>query len=113
MGSFIEMLRGFVFVALLCYLCNGTSRPIVGILTQNREWGWPAVNNTYIAASYIKYIEMAGARVVPVFYKRDVTYFEEMYQSLNGILLPGGGQDLDKDPQLMNAALFFLKKSLD
>jgi hypothetical protein len=43
------------------------TRPIVGILTEPidpemAKWG----AKSFIAASYVKYIEMAGARVVPV-----------------------------------------------
>ena len=37
---------------------------IVGILSQ-KVWG---KNASYIAASYVKYIESAGARVVPILY---------------------------------------------
>lgn len=51
------------------------SRPIIGILSQ--EISPPLVNcvpyylsiskyKSYISASYVKYIEMAGARVVPI-----------------------------------------------
>ena len=40
------------------------SRPVIGILTQ------PGLNDEeYIAASYVKYAEAAGARVVPIRYE--------------------------------------------
>jgi hypothetical protein len=38
--------------------------PVIGIYTQDR----PGQNYTYIAASYVKYLEMSGAQVVPLFY---------------------------------------------
>jgi hypothetical protein len=41
-------------------------RPIIGILSQPGE---PAPDgSSYIAASYIKWVESAGARVVPIMY---------------------------------------------
>lgn len=48
----------------------------------------------YIAASYVKYLESAGARVVPI--RLNLTYleYEELFQSINGILFPGGGSNI-------------------
>lgn len=41
-------------------------RPIIGLLTQPGE---PApVGQSYVAASYVKWLESAGARVVPILY---------------------------------------------
>jgi hypothetical protein len=37
--------------------------PVIGIYTQDYDG-----NKSYIAASYVKYLEMSGARVVPLFY---------------------------------------------
>ena len=39
--------------------------PIIGIYTQTYN---DLPNETYIVASYVKYIEMAGAQVIPIFY---------------------------------------------
>ncbi len=39
--------------------------PIVGIVTQPSEYGWPNQDQSYIAASYVKFVEASGARVVP------------------------------------------------
>lgn len=45
-------------------------RPIVGVLTQEVGWHleskWPGQYSSYIAASYVKFIEGGGARVVPI-----------------------------------------------
>lgn len=49
---------------------NGTDAPIVGILVQEIAWHldrhWPDVYESYIAASYVKFIEGGGARPVPI-----------------------------------------------
>jgi len=89
-------------------------RPVVGIVTQALEYGYPTEHgNQYIAASYVKYVEASGARVVPIFYNNSnsMEYMRLMYQSINAVLFPGGGQDLDNSPLLMNTALFFLDKA--
>ncbi|CAF5181249.1 unnamed protein product [Rotaria sp. Silwood1] len=43
------------------------TRPIIGILTQPTPTSWLKPNRTtYLAASYVKYIEATGAQVVPI-----------------------------------------------
>lgn len=46
--------------------------PIIGILTQEISYHlnskWPGVFKSYIAASYVKFVEGGGARVVPIWY---------------------------------------------
>ncbi|XP_064094173.1 gamma-glutamyl hydrolase-like [Macrobrachium nipponense] len=53
-------------------------------------------NATYIAASYVKFIEAGGARVVPVFVNKDREYYEHMMKSINGLLFPGGAVAIDE-----------------
>lgn len=48
----------------------------------------------YIAASYVKYLESAGARVVPIRLNLTNEEYEKLFQSLNGVLYPGGSVNL-------------------
>lgn len=47
-----------------------TNTPIVGVLAQEIAWHlnqhWPGAYESYIAASYIKFVEGGGARAVPI-----------------------------------------------
>ncbi|RZF44121.1 hypothetical protein LSTR_LSTR014192 [Laodelphax striatellus] len=45
---------------------------------------------SYIAASYVKAVEAAGARVVPLLISQNEEYYQRKIQTLNGILFPGG-----------------------
>jgi hypothetical protein len=58
---------GLLLVALLVGVASAatTDRPIVGIVTQASEYGFPNQGESYIAASYVKFVEASGARVVP------------------------------------------------
>lgn len=44
--------------------------PIIGILAQEISWHlnkkWPDTYTSYIAASYVKFVEGAGGRAVPI-----------------------------------------------
>lgn len=45
---------------------------------------------TYIAASYVKNLQMAGAQVVPIFYNQNYLQLEEQLSKINGVFFPGG-----------------------
>jgi len=67
------------------------SRPIIGILTQ------PEDDLTYIAASYVKWIESGGARVVPIIHSSSSDVIKEQFQNLNGVVFPGGAAEFEGD----------------
>lgn len=65
-------------------------RPILGVLAQASDPDRKQLGDTYIPANYIKYIESAGARVVPVRIRESEDYYQKIFKSINGILFPGG-----------------------
>jgi len=73
------------------------TRPIIGVVTQPTET-LANLGSSYIAASYVKYIEAAGGRVVPIFHNSSYAELEHMFNSVNAIFFPGGGADLDNTP---------------
>uniref|UniRef100_A0A672HX08 folate gamma-glutamyl hydrolase n=1 Tax=Salarias fasciatus TaxID=181472 RepID=A0A672HX08_SALFA len=96
----------------LCSSCQasaGFSRPTVcppperlsalfpGVLAQENLPGDRfARGSSYIAACYVKYVEGAGARVVPIRINRTEEEYSKIFSSINGLLLPGGDVDLQK-----------------
>jgi gamma-glutamyl hydrolase len=73
------------------YSSNENTRPIIGILTQPAPSSWQKPNRTtYLAASYVKYIEATGAQVVPIRMNQSIEYYSYLFNSLNGVLFPGG-----------------------
>lgn len=77
-------------------------RPIIGILSQP---GDPAPDGmSYIAASYIKWVEAAGARVIPILYDMSDDEIRERFDVINGILLPGGGAKLEPGHRFYDTA---------
>lgn len=65
--------------------------PIIGVFTQPTSSydGDCSGNCLYVAASYVKYLEAAGARVVPVNYYASEEQLDELFSSVNGFLFPG------------------------
>lgn len=62
-------------------------QPIIGILSQEMP---ESLNNSYpghkqfIPASYVKFIEGGGARVVPVWINKTVSYYTSIMNKING-----------------------------
>jgi len=54
-----------------------------------------AGNYTYIAASYVKYIQMSGAQVVPIFAFSNTSALDTILSKINGVLFTGGGTSID------------------
>ncbi|KAL0977946.1 hypothetical protein UPYG_G00163630 [Umbra pygmaea] len=78
---------------VVCYHLN--YRPIIGVLAQeNLEEDVHAHGSSYIGASYVKYLESAGARVAPIRIHQTDEEYEKIFNSINGLLLPGGNVDL-------------------
>ncbi|KAK5579238.1 hypothetical protein RB653_008918 [Dictyostelium firmibasis] len=72
--------------------------PIIGILTQPIPSSFSVkYGDNYLMASYVKYIESAGARVIPIIYNQDNESLKNIFKQINGILLPGGDVDFEKE----------------
>ena len=58
----------------------------------------------YIASSYVKFVESAGARVVPIFYNSTTAELDTIFAAINGILFPGGGTSIANDTVIHQTA---------
>lgn len=66
---------------------ESNTRPLIAILAQK----YPKTSNqSYISANYVKFIESAGTRVVPIPHYFNRTKIEEIFKYVNGVLFPGG-----------------------
>lgn len=86
-----------------------TDRPIIGIMSQHlysRTFN-PDRTNTYIAASYVKFVEASGGRAVPIFVNQTKEYYKKLFDSVNGVLFPGGEADLESSGYLDAAKIIF------
>lgn len=94
------------------FSCSGDDpslhfRPLIGILSQPGDgdggllierMGWNSTNVSYIAASYVKFVEMGGARAVPLIYNEPLDTLLLKFAAINGILFPGGSASLRDGP---------------
>lgn len=80
------------------------NRPMIGIMTEpihtnetlsSKPMPIPDGATEYIAASYVKWVESGGARVVPIRYTWPKEKLLKIFRQLNGLLLPGGGASLE------------------
>ncbi|XP_032242688.1 gamma-glutamyl hydrolase isoform X2 [Nematostella vectensis] len=85
-----------------------TNRPIIGILAHDidddiiKKYG-----KSFIPASYVKYLESAGARVVPIRDNLTSDELKSLFLKINGVLFPGGDSDLWKSGYARTGAAIF------
>ncbi|MFQ6669113.1 hypothetical protein Gotur_034493 [Gossypium turneri] len=94
-------------------------RPVIGILSHPGDGASGRLNNdtnaSYIAASYVKFVEAAGARVIPLIYNEpEEILFQSISSSLNQVVDPKllstiGREDL----KVKNCALPILQVGLE
>ncbi|KAJ0402385.1 hypothetical protein ATCC90586_010016 [Pythium insidiosum] len=92
-----------VAVAAMCatVVSAANGGPIIGVFAQPI-----AKHGEYIAASYVKWVEMAGGRVVPISYNAPKEYLKSLVPQLNGLLFPGGAANVnDRAAYLYELAL--------
>ena len=75
---------------------NPQHGPVIGIYSQelfdtllkdtSMEYKW---TRSYIPASYVNFVRMSGARVVPVSAFREREYYDELLPQLNGVFFTG------------------------
>ena len=71
---------------------SSNDRPIIGIFAQPSDFiqQYPADQFSFIPSSYVKYVESAGARAVPFPYDLPHDQMKKLFNSLNGLIFPGG-----------------------
>lgn len=93
-------------------------RPIIGILAQKitdkllHKFYPYTKKRSYIATSYVKFLQSAGARVVPILDTYDDANLTKIFRSINGILLPGGGVNL-KNSKFFKTGKKLFKMAVD
>ncbi|ONI12371.1 hypothetical protein PRUPE_4G159900 [Prunus persica] len=69
-------------------------RPVIGILSHPGDGASGRLSNastaSYIAASYVKFVESAGARVIPLIYNEPPDVLFQKLNLVNGVLFTGG-----------------------
>ncbi|XP_069552650.1 gamma-glutamyl hydrolase [Brachyistius frenatus] len=100
----------FLFISFSCLASNSSAKrndkPIIGVLTQ--EYYLPTPNPTaFILASYVKFLECAGARVVPIMVNQTLEEYQTLFKSINGVLYPGGGASITSSGYQRAAEIFY------
>ncbi|MDG2870706.1 gamma-glutamyl-gamma-aminobutyrate hydrolase family protein, partial [Vibrio parahaemolyticus] len=73
---------------------NLNYKPVIGILTHPGDGASGRLSNatgvSYIAASYVKFVESGGARVIPLIYNESPENLNKKLDLVNGVLFTGG-----------------------
>ena len=77
--------------------------PVIGILTVPISKNKKKYNNirSYLSDSYVKWIEMSGAQVVPICFNWSNKKITSVLNQINGVIFPGGSVDRDTNSDYM------------
>ena len=84
--------------------------PVIGLLSQEiskKVIPESIDGSSYISAAYVKYIEEAGADVLPILTDWDEHKIRTIFKLINGVLIPGGGASLEDSKFMQNVRLIF------
>ena len=92
-------------------------RPVIGVVSEPLEHHAEALSfktnaTSYIAASYVKFLEASGARVVPLRFDSPRDQLAATLSGLNGVLYPGGGASLAADSPFFQGAQFIWEHAI-
>lgn len=100
-----------IALSIVCGLVPASTahdRPIIGVLVQEIsqvfEFMYPNKYDSFIVASYVKWVESGGARVTPIWIGKDRSYYQSILSKVNGVLLPGGNVDKNAKGGYVEAA---------
>lgn len=89
----------------LLTICQAKSNdmPIIGVFSQptSSKEGTCGGDCLYIASSYVKYLEAAGARVVPINYYASKSELDAVFKGINGVFFTGGSAGFPSSAQYM------------
>lgn len=97
----------FILSSLILASSLPTQAPIIGIYTQDSS---TFQGKTFIRSGGVKYLQTAGAQVVPIFYKSSQEELVDILSQLNGVLFPGGNITIDVDKNLWSRNADFIFK---
>lgn len=103
------------FLILACLLLVAFSQkypkqtPVIGIYTQSTDEDDIDHFESYIAASYVKFVEMSGAQVVPIYAFSTQAEIAALLPKINGVLFPGGDESIDFTQRWTQNAQFILE----
>lgn len=78
-----------------------TPAPLIGVLAQAC---YSCPGRSYVAAGFVKWIEAAGARAVPIRFYESEAELKRLFNAVNGIIFPGGLTDIYWDDPYTQAA---------
>ena len=82
-------------------------QPVIGIVSQTLDFTPDKDDHrfddykSYIMAAYVRFVQGAGARVIPFIYDEPEDVTIEKLGKVNGVLFPGGGGDYIKIGELI------------
>lgn len=74
---------------------------MIGILSQTIQFPGFASHSTYISATYVRFLESSGARIIPILATECDEEVIRKIDMVNGVIFPGGKGDYKRVGRLI------------
>ncbi|KAJ4454700.1 putative Gamma-glutamyl hydrolase A [Paratrimastix pyriformis] len=108
MRPFFSVLVALVLVQAALAL---NLRPVIGILAKPASDD-PTPQTSVISASYVKWLEAGGARILVIPYDATHDRLDSIFSQINGIFFTGGGLSLDVGTTYWETANYLFQKAI-
>ncbi|CAD8181939.1 unnamed protein product [Paramecium octaurelia] len=89
------MLRIIITSLFISSVISANNKPTIGVLTNPSDMkDYDKSLYSYFPSSYVKWIEQAGARVIPIHWDSSYDEITVILSQINGVLFTGGDADL-------------------
>ncbi|CDW58287.1 gamma glutamyl hydrolase [Trichuris trichiura] len=86
--------------------------PVIGMLAVHGDF--PKLGEYSLPASYVRNVQSAGARVVPILPGESLDYYKRLFSQLNGLFIPGGpGKPTGHQKEVTKTASYFYKWAIE
>jgi gamma-glutamyl hydrolase len=107
------MLTLLVLLAAATTAAALDNRPVIGVVAQPTPSTLTSYGASFFPASYVKYIESAGARAIPLRYDSPRAELDRDLKRVNGVWFPGGSSHISGTSAFANAARHLFASAVD
>jgi gamma-glutamyl hydrolase len=109
----MRIIKTLIILIILEQQTKSFYQPVIGILSHPEPENAVDIQESYIQSNYVRWLEAAGARTVPIQPWISPQDLDLLLNKLNGVFLTGGGRDLDLTGQYEKITIQIIKKTIE
>jgi gamma-glutamyl hydrolase len=102
-----------ILIITISQKISSSYQPVIGILTHAMPYNIEPAQNSFILTNYVRWLEAAGAKVIPIHQWFTDEHLEEVLGKVNGVVFAGGALTLKPEGEYERLAKKIFDKTID